>query len=513
MDESKAERMLAQLSGHEIDGFRLSKVLGIGKSAAVFLGENSTGKAAIKIFDPDMISNSGIAIQEERITRQLQLTGHDCPTLIRVRGGGALSSVSPTMFYLVMDLVEGVSLREHIAVHKKLAEAEIRNIFKDIHLAAKYLLENRFCHRDIKPENIQITPDGRAILLDLGVLRPHGESNLTQLPHGRAFVGTLRYAPPEMLHGKETADSKGWEAITIYQLGGILHDMIMGEELFSGFGDPYADLVHAVDTIDPQIYRSDIGQDLVLTAKKCLLKNPSERRNLTPFAGLDKLYLDPQPLTLFKTNLAEQLAAAQGLYKSKIIPVVEEQKRKETRFRVITLEAIRAAGESLVIELDSLPKPTVFEHARFPGMNHSHMQFAHYPINLEAGFPQGLLLAVRITHDPGSIGIVQAEGVALRGATSNERTQAANHILSLGQNAQFESISNDLFSDMHYRQKIRVWHEAMLSKFFADTKDLLSQEIERTALNIQGKPIPPGSRRRYVTLFTTTTSKEIQLSS
>ncbi len=85
-----------------------------------------------------------------------------------------------------------------------------------------------FAHRDIKPENVGLSPDMKsAKVLDLGVIRPFDLSNITDEGDQRYFVGTLQYSPPELLFREEEQSVEAWRAITFYQLGGILHDLLM----------------------------------------------------------------------------------------------------------------------------------------------------------------------------------------------------------------------------------------------------------------------------------------------
>jgi serine/threonine protein kinase len=67
----------------------------------------------------------------------------------------------------------------------------------------------------------------RLVLLDLGVLRPIAGSTLTDANGIQAFVGTLQYSSPEFLLRQEEESLDGWRSLTFYQIGGVLHDLIM----------------------------------------------------------------------------------------------------------------------------------------------------------------------------------------------------------------------------------------------------------------------------------------------
>jgi serine/threonine protein kinase len=134
-------------------------------------------------------------------------------------------------------------------------------------------------HRDIKPENIAISPDfERAVLLDLGVLRPVGAGGppITDEAH-RFFLGTLQYSSPELLMRREVDNRDGWRAVTFYQLGAVLHDFIMRRRIFADFEDPYPALADAIHNTKPVISANDVPGDLVVLAQNCLMKKPAMR--------------------------------------------------------------------------------------------------------------------------------------------------------------------------------------------------------------------------------------------
>ncbi len=93
-------------------------------------------------------------------------------------------------------------------------------------------------------------------------------------------MGTLKYSPPEFLLREEQDTEAGWRAITFYQLGGVLHDLIMRRALFSDFEEPYARLVNAVQHEIPKIESKSVPPALVELARYCLLKPVKTRLQL-----------------------------------------------------------------------------------------------------------------------------------------------------------------------------------------------------------------------------------------
>ena len=114
-------------------------------------------------------------------------------------------------------------------------------------------------------------------ITSLGVIRPIGVENITDYSSVKPFLGTLRYSSPEYLLRNEEDTVEGWRALTFYQLGAVLHDMIMKYPLFNDRSNPYTRLVNAVINEIPEITVRDVDSDIYLLAKQCLLKDPALR--------------------------------------------------------------------------------------------------------------------------------------------------------------------------------------------------------------------------------------------
>ncbi|WP_409019282.1 serine/threonine protein kinase [Brevundimonas vesicularis] len=276
MDSVKAEQLFVRLQGQLIDGWQIKRLIDHGKSAAVFFAERDGAAAAVKIFDADLIERYGDEAQIGRIQRELALIGKTHPNVVSIFGGGCDKSQS--LYYVIMEFVEGDNLRKCL---KKLDRSHIPNVMAQLAAAAIHLEELGLVHRDIKPENISVSPDlERIVLLDLGVIRPVGLSDLTDPDGIRAFIGTLQYSSPEFLLRGEETTVEGYRALTFYQMGAVLHDLIMGEPIFDDFKEPYAVMVNAVQHERPLIEGDGIDSHWINLANRCLLKRPELRLKL-----------------------------------------------------------------------------------------------------------------------------------------------------------------------------------------------------------------------------------------
>lgn len=264
MDKIRAERIAKEVIGSEIGGWKVLELINYGKSAVVFKAEKS---AALKIFDRELVERFGEAAQAERINRELSLRGKKHENLVEIFDGG--KCLRTGYYFIVMTYIDAPNLA---SVLSDIPREQIWSIISQVARAAHFLESLEIAHRDIKPENIAISIDYRkAVLLDLGVIRPFKVESLTDAEQ-RVFLGTLRYSSPEFLFRKEENSLEGWRALTFYQLGAVLHDMIMQRCLFDEFSDPFAMLVEAVKHETPVINATDVSPDLVLLARNCLSK-------------------------------------------------------------------------------------------------------------------------------------------------------------------------------------------------------------------------------------------------
>ncbi|ASR89081.1 protein kinase domain-containing protein [Alcaligenes faecalis] len=311
MDSAQAEILVASLLGKEVGGWHVDSFLGKGKSAVVLACSRGSESGAIKVFHPELVERYGRATQLERILREKSLIGTSHPNLVRILDGGDCQKTG--YLHVVMERIPHPNMHD---VLSNIPFEMIPSLMAQIASAARFLEDRNLVHRDIKPENIAISSDfSQAILLDLGVLRPIGLSNLTDLDQ-RSFIGTLRYGSPEFLQRQEEDDTEGWRAVTFYQLGAVLHDLLMKRVLFEDESEPFSCLVRAV--IDKVPYIHGDNARCVTLANHCLTKNPTTRLELVSWDRFQSLVVDEIPsLTLARDRIRQrqkyfQIAATQN---------------------------------------------------------------------------------------------------------------------------------------------------------------------------------------------------------
>ncbi len=261
--------------GTFVENYEIIQILGAGKSATVYLGQYKTQKVAIKIFNIEIIERQGWEIQEERLLNELSLIGKDVDNVIKILGGKCCKESDRV--YLIMEYLDYRTLADLIS---EFPDNQIVPVIKEVAKAAYNLEKLGIYHRDIKPENIMVSSNyDRVKLCDLGVMKPVSRANITDID-GTPFIGTLRYASPEFLTRTETQDDDGYRAITFYQIGAVLHDLIMKKPIFYEYSEPYIVLGNAVQQTIPNIENKNLDQKIIDICNLCLQKDPKNRLRL-----------------------------------------------------------------------------------------------------------------------------------------------------------------------------------------------------------------------------------------
>jgi len=353
MDLVRAERMTRELIGHQVGGWQIQRFINAGKSAVVFAARNDRQQAALKIFDPELVERCGRATQLARIDRERSLIGERHPHLVQILDGGECPATQ--YLFVAMECIEAPNLGTSLTL---VPRGKISSIIHQIASAAQFLEEKGLVHRDIKPENIAIFPDfSRAILLDLGVFRPIGDSDLTD-EEARVFIGTLRYSSPEFLTRKEQGTVEAWRAITFYQLGAVLHDLIMRRPLFQEFSEPFALLVEAVKSEKPEIHADDVNADIVLLAQNCLVKAPEARLALVSWSEFN-IPLDAKPaVENARERVRKRTLLARAQPGEKALPSAPTTKEINQRFveQLDSIIRLECAGSDSFPPMEIIPQ-------------------------------------------------------------------------------------------------------------------------------------------------------------
>ncbi|MEZ0227849.1 MAG: protein kinase [Planctomycetota bacterium] len=252
-----------------IPGYTLGGCVGEGATGAVFRARAADGRVvAIKVIDA---SDTLPEEDRRRFEREIELAmSLDHPNVVRTLGHGQ----EGPFLYLVMEFVEGETLRSRIAKQGELPVPVALHVLRQIASALDYARTQDLVHRDVKPENILIGDDGVAKLTDFGLAKSvltAGRSGLTRVGD---VLGTLAYMSPEQLASSVNADHRS----DIYSLGASLHHMLTGETPFKARTN--VDYLNKILCEPPPLIvlsRPEVPPIVGTLAAKCMRKKPEER--------------------------------------------------------------------------------------------------------------------------------------------------------------------------------------------------------------------------------------------
>ena len=172
------------------------------------------------------------------------------------------------LYYMVMELVEGITLKEYIDRKKRLSAREVISIAIQMCSGIEAAHRHHIIHRDIKPQNIIISNDGKVKVTDFGIARMVTSTTTTTVA-----MGSVHYTSPEQARGGYSDEKSD-----IYSIGITLYEMVTGRVPFNGESTVEVAMKHLQEEITPPSELvPDIPYSLEQIILKCTQKN-SERR-------------------------------------------------------------------------------------------------------------------------------------------------------------------------------------------------------------------------------------------
>ncbi|MHC4163166.1 MAG: serine/threonine-protein kinase [Planctomycetota bacterium] len=212
------------LVADRIGAYSIVSELGSGGMGKVYLAEAPTEdggrtRVALKVVHPHLLETPGFFkrfLREAEIGKRVE---HE--NVVRTLDVDALKVAGEQLNFLVMEYVEGQTLRELLDELERVPEELCRHIGREVAQALRAIHEAGVVHRDLKPENVLITKDQVVKVMDLGVALPKDEA--IKLTQTGSFFGTVHYAAPEQLEGVEPDRRADW-----YALGLMLYELATG---------------------------------------------------------------------------------------------------------------------------------------------------------------------------------------------------------------------------------------------------------------------------------------------
>lgn len=172
------------------------------------------------------------------------------------------------LYYIVMELVEGITLKDYIQKKGRLTPKEVIGITMQVCSGIDAAHSNNIIHRDIKPQNIIISKEGKVKVTDFGIAKATSSNTIST-----NVMGSVHYTSPEQARGG-FSDAKS----DIYSLGITMYEMITGELPFDGDSTVSIALKHLQeDMVLPSEIVSEVPYSLEQIILKCTQKSPDRR--------------------------------------------------------------------------------------------------------------------------------------------------------------------------------------------------------------------------------------------
>lgn len=254
------------------DRYDLGQIVGRGGMAEVYEGTDTrlNRRVAVKVLRGDLARDP---LFLERFRREAQsAAGLNHPNIVAIYDTGEDNIDGITVPYIVMEFVDGVTLRQMLTSGPRIMPERGLEIIAGTLAALDYAHRHGIIHRDIKPANIMINSHGDAKVMDFGIARAVSDA-ATSVTATSAVMGTAQYLSPEQARG-EVVDARS----DIYSAGCVLYELLTGTPPFNG-ETPVSIAYQHVN--EPPKAPSDFDPSIPATLDSIVLhslaKHPSQR--------------------------------------------------------------------------------------------------------------------------------------------------------------------------------------------------------------------------------------------
>ncbi|MBA2768139.1 MAG: Stk1 family PASTA domain-containing Ser/Thr kinase [Sporichthyaceae bacterium] len=260
--------MPAQLGGR----YEIGELLGRGGMAEVHQGRDARlGRTvAVKMLRPDLARDPSFQARFRREAHSAASLNH--PSVVAVYDTGEDEFAGNPVPYIVMEHVEGSTLRDLLASGRRLVPERALEITDGVLNALAYSHQQGIVHRDIKPANVMLTRDGEVKVMDFGIARAVADTGAT-MTQTSAVIGTAQYLSPEQARG-EQVDARS----DIYSTGCLLYELLTGRPPFVGDSPVSVAYQHVrEEPVPPSEFDPDVPANADAIVLKALAKDRAHR--------------------------------------------------------------------------------------------------------------------------------------------------------------------------------------------------------------------------------------------
>ncbi len=246
------------------DRYEILEKIGTGGMSDVYKAKchKLNRYVAIKVLKQEFSENANF-VSKFRVEAQAA-AGLMHPNIVNVYDVGEENNV----YYIVMELVEGITLKKYIEKKARLSVKEAISIAIQISMGIEAAHNNHIIHRDIKPQNIIISKEGKVKVTDFGIAKAATSNTITS-----NVMGSVHYTSPEQARGGYSDEKSD-----IYSLGITLFEMLTGRVPFNGDTTVAIAIKHIQEPIpSPRDYIQEIPVSVEQIVFKCCQKSPDRR--------------------------------------------------------------------------------------------------------------------------------------------------------------------------------------------------------------------------------------------
>lgn len=246
------------------DRYEIQEKIGTGGMSDVYraLDHKLNRPVAVKVLKQEFSENQNF-VQKFRSEAQAA-AGLMHPNIVNVYDVGNDKGI----YYFVMELVDGITLKKYIEKKSRLTVKEAVSIGIQVAMGLDAAHKNSIVHRDIKPQNIMISKDGKVKVTDFGIAKAASSNTITS-----NVMGSVHYTSPEQARGGYS-DAKS----DIYSLGVTLFEMVTGRVPFNGDTTVAIAIKHIQEPFpSPSTYAPDLPISVEKIILKCCQKSPDRR--------------------------------------------------------------------------------------------------------------------------------------------------------------------------------------------------------------------------------------------
>ncbi|MDQ0749808.1 beta-lactam-binding protein with PASTA domain/serine/threonine protein kinase [Streptomyces africanus] len=272
--------------------YELGQVLGRGGMAEVYLAHDTRlGRTvAVKTLRADLARDPSFQARFRREAQSAASLNHPAIVAVYDTGEDYIDGVS--IPYIVMEYVDGSTLRELLHSGRKLLPERAMEMTIGILQGLEYAHRNGIVHRDIKPANVMLTRNGQVKVMDFGIARAMGDSGMT-MTQTAAVIGTAQYLSPEQAKG-EQVDARS----DLYSTGCLLYELLTVRPPFVGDSPVAVAYQHVREEAQaPSVFDPEITPEMDAIVLKALVKDPDYRYQSADEMRADiEACLDGQPV-------------------------------------------------------------------------------------------------------------------------------------------------------------------------------------------------------------------------